>query len=326
MARRTGELAAAQRWLDAHSSSPHTRRKYDTQLQQLCEWLVLRDRTLLNSDGSDLQAYLTALARGELSAAEGTRGPRLRATVIQARSVLSGLFEFLVHEGLRRSNPIGATTIPVDDERFEPLHPPDQERPSIRWLNIRAAAIERARDDEAPRSPLRRAVAIAELACWCGLRRSELATATMDNFVQMQSQWWIRMPRFGHGDEDLIEVPRPAMYAVSLYRQSRQLPALPGEAEKGVPLIAAARSETPVNAWSIANALKDLLLATQDVSSDSRPQAIVALRREVASEGLKAKIAAHQLARHLRSSTLIDQVAKELARETVGPALERLAA
>lgn len=326
MARTTGAFAATQRWLDAHSGSAHTRRKYDAQLQQLCEWLFLHDRTLANVQTADLQVYLTDLARGELSSVEGQKTLRSRATIIQTRSVVSSLFEFLVREGFRRTNPVSGTATPMAHEVLEPVRHSTLRPPAVRWLDIRADVIGRARRDEIPRSPLRRALAVAELASWAGLRRSELAVATMDQFVQMHRQWWICVARFGRGDTDLVEVPKPAMEAVSLYRLCRDLPDLPSASERGVPLIARLRSETPVNAWSVANALQDLLPDAQGEVNTSGAPTIIALRREVASEALKAKIAAHQLARHMRSRTLVDQVGVELSRDAVAPALERLAA
>lgn len=326
MARGPGELAATQRWLEAHSASPHTRRKYEAQLQQLCEWLFLHDRTLTSAQTADLQAYLTDLARGELSSIEGPKTSRSRATVLQTRSVVSSLFDFLVREGFSRTNPISGTAAPAVNDVLEPVERSRERPPAVRWLDIRAGVIKRAREDETPRSPLRRALAIAELASWSGLRRSELAAATMSAFVKMHRKWWIRVPRFGRGDTDLVEVPKPVMNAVTLYRLCRDLPEFPSADEQSVPLIARLRSETPVNAWSIANALQDLLPRAQGDVRPSDAPTIVTLRREVASEALKAKITAHQLAHHMRSRTLVDQVGRELAWTAVGPALERLAA
>lgn len=318
------ELAAARRWLLAHANSPHTRRKYDAQLQQLCEWLLVRGSGLAQASSADLQAYLTDFAAGALSNSKRS-APLSRASVTQARSVICSLFDSLVREGVRATNPAWATHLPSTAEPAAAPTLPAGSSGLLRWLDVRVEVLERARADATPRGSLRRAVVIAELASWSGLRRSELAAATMDDFVQMNRRWWIRMARFGHGDIDMVEVPQPAMQALSLYRACRGLAGLPAAHEGGVPLIVSTRSEQPVRPWTIAHALKELAATPNRMAAKSVP-AIVALRREVASEALKARIVTHQLARHLRSKRLIDQVARALAPEPIAEDLERLVA
>lgn len=326
MAKRFRGLVAAQKWLDSHSGSAHTRRKYESQLQQFCEWLILRDMDFQSIDVADVEQYLYDYAAGEVRV-NGARKTRSRGTLAHTRSVLNSLFDELEREQVRRNNPVRMAKLP--------LTPPVQgtelldeaaQRSRLKWMEVRTEVIERARVDTAPRSALRRAVAIAEMATWIGLRCSEMEVATMADFQRRSGQWWLKVPRYGHGAEDEIEVSLAAMEAIALYRTSRGLTPQPGARETSVPLIARLTSEVRVDAWTIGNALKDLLSGLQGDEQDKRQLTVVALRREIAYRALKAKVSDHQLARHLRSKSLVNEVSRNLQDESIVPSLQRLAA
>lgn len=326
MAKRFKGLVAAQKWLTSHSGSVHTRRKYESQLQQFCEWLILRDLDFQSVSVANVEQYLLDYASGEVRII-GARKTRSHRTLVHTRSVLSSLFDELEREEVRRSNPVRMAKLPLTSPvQGAELQDAADQQSRLKWMEVRAEIIERARIDTTPRSPLRRAVAIAEMATWVGLRCSEMEVTTMADFQRKAGQWWLKVPRYGHGAEDEIEVPLAAMEAITLYRTSRGLTPLPGTRETSVPLVARLTSEVRVDAWTIGNALKDLLSGLQGDGQDKRQPTIVALRREVAYMALKAKVSDHQLARHLRSKSLVDEVSRNLQGESIVPTLQRLAA
>jgi len=312
--------------LESHGNSKHTRRKYDAQLQQLCEWAILKEIDLISVTTNQIEEYLGDLARGQTTPSVRNPGVvRSQSTLLIARSVLCSLFEHLVEAGLRIDNPARRSALPKIDSPAADLNITAQVPGMLRWLDVRQAVIDHAKARSDDRDPLLRAIAVAELASWSGLRRSELAAGTMGDFVSLDNRWWIKVRRFGSGQRDLIEVPQPAMDAVLAYRSSRGLSPLPEDSEHQMPLISRVRSEQAVNAWTVANSL-NCLLVEGVVPADAKAPAIVVLRRAVATEALKADIATHQLARHLRSRKLVDQVAAQLEAVPLSDALRRLAA
>lgn len=322
MADRPGALEVAQQWLAAHSKSKHTHRKYEAQLQQFCEWASLAQTDLTTATSELVEGYLQDVARGKATLSVRNPGaPRSDGTVAVVRSVLRTLFDELVQAGLRPDNPVRN----VRGTKAVAPSAASLSAEGVRWLEVRRAIIERAEARGLPRDPLWRAITVAELGSWCGLRRSELAAGRMCDLISLHQGWWIRVPRFGTGNPDLIEVPPPAMKAICAYRVSRGLVVFPAGSEEAVPLISRQTSEQPVNPWTVANALSELHLA-EVLPEGSRPPSIVMLRRNVATEAIRAKIASHQLARHLRSSRLVDQVSALEAVDSIAPLLGRLAA
>ncbi len=326
MADQSSPVEVAQQWLDSHRTSRNTWRTYDAQLQQLCEWAFLKESDLVKLTAAQVEQYLVDLARGQATLSVRNPGvQRSESTLLVARSALRSLFDALMRAGVRPDNPARWAVLPRTERRTDGPKDQGPADNAVRWLDVRQTVIHHAGANCTGRHPLYRAIAIAELASWSGLRRSELAGGTMGDFVSLHHRWWIRVRRFGSGDEELVEVAKPAMDAVRAYRTSRGLPNLPVAGEKNVPLISRAGAEHPVNAWTVAHSLGDLLLKGL-VPVNAKAPAIVVLRRAVATEALKAKIAAHQLARHLRSRRLVDQVAAQLHDEPIGDALRLLAA
>jgi len=298
-----GPMEATQRWLQAHRST-HTQRKYDSVIQQFCEWCLLHGRSLLDAQVCDVEEYLNDLQEGRLDARERSAGvPRAAGTMLLALSVLRSLFECLIEHGLRSSNPARQAAWTAKSSRI-----PERQRESqtqLNWLEIREHVIAQARSSTRERDPLWRAIVIAEFATWAGLRRSELAAAAMGDFVLKQSRWKIRVHRFGHDKTEEIDLPSVTMEALGSYRASRGLPVRPLRAEIHVPLIARVRTERGVNSWTVANALARLALAFPEAAEGS-PPSIVAMRRAAAARALQAHVPQSDIGRHLRSRRIFE--------------------
>lgn len=322
MPTQAGPLNVAQAWLRKHSTSPHTKRKYEAQFQQFCEWLFLGEQDLLSVESSDLEEYFVQVAQGTLQSSENVppqaRSPR---TVQLSRSVLRSFFRELVASGLRSSNPMDFVAPPVTRSTAEPK----QLESSNDWIYRRQRFVDEATSQRDSIAKLR-ALVVAEVAYWLGLRRSEIASAAMADFLVRDTGWVMKVRRFGSGDTNLIEVPDHVMRIVVEYRLARDLEADPKTSEHDVPLIARLKSEKFVNPWTVANSLLLLEDNANDFSTKKRRQSIVLLRRELIQRSLQASISGRKLSRHLRSAYAVQQVERTLPGDSLVADFERLAA
>lgn len=322
MPTQAGQLSVAQAWLRKHSTSAHTKRKYEAQFQQFCEWLFLGEKDLVSVESSDLEEYFVQIAQGTLQPSEdGPPRPRSPRTVQLSRSVLRSLFRELVAAGLRASNPMDFVTPPVTPPKAEP-------RPlesSNDWIYRRQRFVDEATSQRDSIAMLR-ALVVAEVAYWLGLRRSEIASAAMADFLARDTGWVMKVRRFGSGDTDLIEVPDHVMRILAEYRLARDLEANPKASEHDVPLIARLKSEKFVNSWTVANSLLLLEDNANDFSPRKRRQSIIVLRRELIQRSLEASISGRKLSRHLRSAYAVQEVERTLPGNSLVADLERLAA
>jgi site-specific recombinase XerD len=324
MPTQVGPLNVAQAWLRKHSTSAHTKRKYEAQFQQFCEWLFLGEQDLLSVEPSDLEKYFIQLAQGTLQSSEDVppqaRSPR---TVQLSRSVLRSFFRELVASGLRASNPMDFMAPPVIQSTATAITKSVES--SNDWIFRRQRFVDAAASQRDSVAKLR-ALVVAEVAYWLGLRRSEIARAAMADFLARDTGWVMKVRRFGSGDTDLIEVPDHVMRVVVEYRLARDLEADPKTSEHDVPLIARLKSEKFVNPWTVANSLLLLEDNANDFSTKMRRQSIVLLRRELIQRSLEASISGRKLSRHLRSAYAVQQVERTLPGDSLVADLERLAA
>lgn len=317
-------LTIAQNWLGTHTNSQHTRRKYEAQFQQLCEWMIIRDLDLLSVEASDLNEYLSQLAEGTLHLSEeSSEKPRLPRTVALTCSVLRSLFKEMVLAGLRDSNPMDFVKAPTEEA---PKKETVVSRSSNDWAYRRKFFVETQKLRDDGNIALLRAVVIAELAFWVGLRRSEIATASMADFSLQESGWVIGVKRFGRQQVDFVEVPEPAMKAIFEYRTARNLSASPSPSELEVPLVARLKSEKYIDPWTVANALTLLDKDANEFSLGKRGRTIVALRRELIHRSLEASVTTRSLSKHVRSGYAVRIVEQTLPNRSVSRELEKLAA
>jgi site-specific recombinase XerD len=314
----------AQAWLDKHSSSTHTRRKYEAQFRQLNVWLVSTNKTLISVQPVDLVLYLDQLTQGTLPF-DSFDVPKVRSikTVLLARSVLRSLFAELVRGGLRRTNPIDLlprlqTKVVAANDSLISLR-------TNNWIQHRKRLLETVAFDSKNRMALLRAMVIAELAYWVGLKRSEIANARMGDFVLMKEAWSLRVKRFGTREIEVIEVPQPVMQVISQYRLSRDLSGLPTATEIDIPVVVRLKSEKPLDPWTVANALQILDTQIND-GEEVVKTTIISLRRTLIAQALDAHVSPLSLARHLRSKYAVAQMDVGREVELIHVELERLAA
>ena len=315
-------------WLKTLQHSAHTYRAYEREFRRIQMWLIGKNLTYKEIKSSEITAYLSAMSNGNLSLKNDLEKlqPLSKKTLQQAKTVLNILFDVLQEANVRKDNPartiksggmVYAASINEDTsqnfERFE-------------WLKIRKHWIDKIETTTGSRDPLARTIMVADLAFWLAMRRSEIASAKMSDFLKVNNAWKIQIHRFGKNDIEVVDVPEPAMDMLRIYRNSRALLTNPTPTELNIPLISRIRSEHPVDPWTVNQSLK---LMASEAETGYSPESqedisIKDLRNDLIIEGLSIKIPAHDLTHHVRSEYAVNQLMHRLIASSVASELNKL--
>ncbi|BCQ28379.1 tyrosine-type recombinase/integrase (plasmid) [Caballeronia sp. NK8] len=247
------DVRAISAWLDARSSSEHTRRAYRREAERLLLWaLVEKDKPLSSLDPGECAEYIGAFLPNPRPAARwiathrserclatwrpfaGPLSDRSRET---ARSILSALCEWLVGENYLADNPFAGfarvATPPVFESATRSL---DLEQ----WRNV-LLSVERS---DYSFSEHRDRLALL-LAYATGLRRAELAAATTDalsvgRLSGVIGPVWRLAIDEGRGASRSVLLPAAVVEALGENLALRGLCA-PLDCPEGTPILAQAR-------------------------------------------------------------------------------------
>ncbi|MCE4546167.1 MULTISPECIES: phage integrase family protein [unclassified Caballeronia] len=264
------DIRAIFAWLDARSSSVHTRRAYRREAERLLLWaLVEKGKPLSSLDGGDCAEYINAFLadptprprwvaahRGERCLANwrpfaGPLSDRSRET---ARSILSALCEWLVEAGYLGVNPFaGLSRVaapPVFDSAARTL---DLEQ----WSFV-LRSVERAEYSFAEH---RDRLALV-LAYATGLRRAELAAATtcalsVGRLSGIEGPVWRLAVGQGRGSARTVLLPPAVVEALSENLVLRGLSA-PLDCAEGTPILAQARGGQPLTPDGVGKIFKNV--------------------------------------------------------------------
>lgn len=310
-------------WLKTLQQSIHTYRAYEREFRRFEMWRIEKNVTYKEIKTLEITVYFSAISEGSFSLKSDIDKQQVlsKKTLQQARSVLNRLFDVLQEAKIRKDNPARAvrnadivyTNIEVggSDEFYR-----------IEWLKMREHWIDKIDATTGSRNPLARTIMVADLAFWLAMRRSEIASAKMSDFYQENDIWKIRIHRFGKHNIELIDVPKPAMDMLRIYRNTRALQTDPSPVEKNIPLISRLRSEYSVDPWTVNQSLKlianEKSEADSDYSSESKEDiSIRDFRDDLIIEGLSMKIPAHDLTHHVRSEYAVNQSMHRLVASSV---------
>ena len=287
----------AQAWLNRHRAVFQTHRAYAREYRRLFDWSLARSTAPHECTSDEIDAYFVDYAAGKLpSRALPPEGPPKlpsAGTVERARSILRHLFWDFIAEGLIDRNPLV-----VPHKRSRSKLAPSESVVVPSWRIERGRWLREMNVVPNDRDPVVRAIAIAELAYWTGLRSSELAAARMADVQAVSNASEISVHRFGGATIENVVLPQPAFKALEWYRQSRGLPPQPTQSEVDVPLIARLRSELPVTAWTVRQALNALQMHKEERKQVLAPRD---LRNELVATALDNGIPADEIAAHARS-------------------------
>jgi site-specific recombinase XerD len=277
------DVAAIEACLAAkRGRSAHTLRAYRREAYRLYAWAIaFRAKAISDLALEDVEAYHAWLAAPRAHPswlARGWtlfRGPLSLASQVQALTVCQGIFAWLVDAGYLAGNPFKL----YDSGRATQARQEVRERAPARflprplwdWLVAELDALRPADNRGGRQSSYERQRFLVLFLYWTGLRRSELATATMTGFRREGETWTLEILGKGRVLEEPIVVLAPAMAALARYRLARGLAAEPSRAELDVPLVAHLGDGEAITDHFLNAQVKALLRRAADRCEAERP-------------------------------------------------------
>ncbi|WP_061177585.1 phage integrase family protein [Caballeronia pedi] len=300
------DVRAISAWLDARSSSEHTRRAYRREAERLLLWaLVEKDKPFSSLDAAECAEYIgtflpnpqpaarwIAVHRGErcLTTWRPFAGPLSDRSRETARSILSALCEWLVGEDYLAVNPLAGfarvATPPVFDSASRSL---DLEQ----WKGV-LLSVERA---EYSFSEHRDRLALL-LAYATGLRRAELAAATTDalsvgRLSGVAGPVWRLAVDEGRGASRSVLLP-PAVVETVLENLALRGLSAPLDCAAGTPILAQARGGQALTPDGIGKIFKSIF-ASAAVFMEARTPGIGRDLKRASTHWLRHTHSAHAL-------------------------------
>ncbi len=284
------DLEAVQAWLAEFHDSPNTFRNYRKEVERLLLWsfqeLGKPLSGLMREDLARYEAFLEdpqprdrwcgPRVSRESPVWRPFEGPLTAASRRQVLVILNSMFTYLVDAGYLASNPISlirrrsriakreATTI----ERFL-----EQDV----WEHVLKFIDSMPRETPGQKARQERVRYLFSLLYLLGPRVSEVASHTMDSFVEHRGKWWWRV--LGKGEKEaLIPVNQEMVNALERYRTFLGLSAMP-DPEEITPLVPNIGGTRGITANMVYRIVKDILQRAADALEPTDPHKAQKLRR-----------------------------------------------
>ncbi|SAL46492.1 integrase family protein [Caballeronia arvi] len=285
------DIRAISAWLDARSSSAHTRRAYRREAERLLLWsLVEKSKPLSSLDAGDCAEYIlsflpnptpgarwVATQRGERCFASwrpfaGPLSDRSRET---ARSILSAMCEWLVGERYLTVNPFAGLARVAAPPVFDSVN---RTLDLDQWTCV-LRSVERTEYSFAEH---RDRLALV-LAYATGLRRAELAAATtcalsVGRLSGVNGAVWRLAVDQGRRSSRTVLLPPAVVEALCENLALRGLPS-PLDCAEGTPILAQARGGQPVTPDGIGKIFKSIFSNAAALMDSQAPGAGQHLKR-----------------------------------------------
>ena len=248
------DLAAARAFLAEYDASPHTRRRYETELTRLFYWAASQRKTVSALKRSDYDAYETFLRDPQPAALWcGPKRPRASrewrpfvgglsdTSLRNALAIVQSMLSFWVQDGYLAGNPLAlkrlkATAAHADTQTTT--------HDAVTFERFFDAELRRALEDAlqpVPRETRRGAAKrlrlswLYHLLSTSGCRIGELERATHSAFVERDEGWWLEV--LGKGRKRrAVPVPWRLMEELTAFRTFHGLPPYPVK-DDPVPLL-----------------------------------------------------------------------------------------
>lgn len=224
------DLEAIDAWLEAKElASPNTLLSYRREAYRLLAWVVYFKKKPLSSlklkDVKDYHGWLKAPVAHPSWQEQGWvlfKGPLAPSSQRQALVVLSSLFAWLCDAGYLTCNPFklyGAKTF-AKEQAEQKTAKPTRLIPMETWLWIQDHLDELCPENNRGGAQLayERQRFILTFLYWTGLRRSELAKASMGGFSRSGASWSLSVIGNGRSLPEDVTVVEQAMEALQRYR------------------------------------------------------------------------------------------------------------
>lgn len=340
------DLEAIETWLKLkRRKSENTQRSYRKEAQRLLAWAIFyRSKPLSSINLDDILDFHKWLQhptqhpelerRGwSLCKKEGLSDSSRR----QAMVILGGFFRWLCDAGYLSGNPFrlfdDGTDKKEKKEAEENKVLPAIEKPIWDWIFAHIDDLRPTGDPQALKV-FERSRFIVVFLYFTGLRRSELATATMGNTVLKRRHWVLKVHGKGRKLLEPVLLLPPAIDALSRYRQFRGLSPLPDHTDGDIPVVSSTNGKKKISDHYINTQIKNLFakLASEakkvDPSWEARLNEVTAhwFRHTLATHNAEAGVPMQATATQLRHKSLdttrrvythveqMDQQAKDLGK------------
>lgn len=237
--------AAIDAYLEEYKDSPNTKRAYQKELRRFLLWsrdyAHARFEDLMRDDLRSYERWMRSPPGhliGDTRAPYGTEGWRPFRSALSndachhALRVISSFMDWLVQAGYISANPMGLVRqkkARLQNERGDKLRPRKAAR---HGLTERALQLIRESIEQMPRNTpeqietAARAGLTIEILLTTGARRSELASATLNNLVCENNKWRLYVVAKG-GSVGTLQIGNRVIEAIKEYNACRGLPELP---------------------------------------------------------------------------------------------------
>ncbi len=288
------DLEAIEAWLEAkEQSSPNTLRSYRREAYRLLAWSIyFKNKPLSSLKLKEVKEYHHWLAAPEThpewakAGWELFRGPLSDSSQRQALVILSSLFGWLREAGYLAGNPFKLYSA----KKIAKVKAEEKKAKPTRLIPLETWGLVQAHiDDLYPKNNRGGAVLAYErqrfiltFLYWTGLRRSELATATMGGFSRSGKAWSLSVMGKGRTLPEDVTVLDEAMDALRRYRTAMGMPPNPNKSEIDIPVVTAFDRKTGVSDHYINSLLKSFLRRIADRLEETDIDAAATLRKATA--------------------------------------------
>lgn len=212
------DIAAVEQWLKARANrSEHTFLAYKKEAERILSWSFSHGKTLADLTESDISRFLDDIAE------QYGLNPD---TVAYSRRIVSQLFGYLTAKGHLSRNVVWLTPAPVTFEEEEPIRYLDLDA----WTWLWDWLVSRPAEKQHIANLNNRARWLFALIYHTGMRREEVAKASMSDFMYRQGRWILKV--IGKRRKiRYVSVNSVLLQELKRYRLYQNLPEMPEAGE-----------------------------------------------------------------------------------------------
>lgn len=296
----TGLLSLVDLWLEARNPSRNTRRLYELEVTRFQAWLSLHRRQVSDLKPRDIQHYLSTLEKHPddhetpfFVRRKKALGPRSRE---QTRRILHAFFEWAARQRHIEQSPFWISPGPDIDLRMTPPSPI-----VVPPLSNKMKRLLRGELDCPNQLPQLRMATIAHLAFWLGASPGEIASLTINDFIDQKKTASIRLPAT---DGSFVTKPVPPQTRRIIRDYLGLRSNLFSNEVQPEPLVSSLKSGRAITPWSIRQALTSWPAGQKLSKRQAESMSPRKLRQAFEAIANKRSVQERVIAEHFRTAEL----------------------